>query len=847
MKNKLKAKQKKFQKNKKAFLLMTVLCMGIGFAFLSSNLTITGNTSVSGNKWNVYFTNVQVNEASVEASVVPTTSGTNTTSLDYTVTLDKPGDFYEFTVDAVNNGTIDAMIQNVNMTSLDTDVAKYLSYTATYEDGTSLVQNDILAKDSTTKYKVRVEFQKNIEPADLDENEVNLNLAFEVNYTQYRAVPSNFVKLIKNSALSDTNLDFTQISSPTNGRGIYIMESTKRDTYPIYYYRGAVTNNNAKFAGFCWKIVRTTETGGTKLIYNGLPELAYDEYNRLNRNSYINMENDDEYPFSFDEENKEWINSNETNGKEVVTTFTVNQAGNYYLNYKALPEENDYFDGLEVHMYKDGVEIGTIDELSDSTGHIYLENLLPSNIITVKYSNYNFECHDDCEWQCEDDCASECESSCGSQCENSCASQCESDCGNQCHNQCESECTCECDDEECDENCQSDCEKWCNEDCNIGCNDECNEECNNQCNGECNSQCNTQCNAECNSNCTSEYTFTFSLDMAKGQSSMQCLNTKGSKTQLNFSKFNTNVFFSNSGYMFGTKYTSKQTMATDTYVYGNTFTYENGVYTLRDTQNNADENHHYTCLSSDTTCSSVSYIFHQGGIPYFEYIVLSDGKSIEDALSDMNLNINSSSVKTFLDNWFNNTFKENFTKNNKDYNDYLEDAIWCNDRSINTLEVKLANIYQNSTVNNGWKPNGGYLDSFLRYSPVGRYVTGTPSLACQNKNDSFTVEDSTTGNGALTYPIGLLTLDEVMLAGGKSQKNLDYYLYSNKDWWTMSPHSFGLSGSSVFYVNYEGNIHNASTDYGYIGVRPSISIKPTVKIASGGDGTAQKPYEFVVE
>ena len=127
MKNRLNRKQKRFQINRKAFILMTVLCMGIGFAFLSSNLTITGNTSVSGNKWNVYFTNVQVSENSVEASVVPTTSGTSTTSIDYTVTLDKPGDFYEFTVDAVNNGTIDAMIQNINMTSLDTDMAKYLS------------------------------------------------------------------------------------------------------------------------------------------------------------------------------------------------------------------------------------------------------------------------------------------------------------------------------------------------------------------------------------------------------------------------------------------------------------------------------------------------------------------------------------------------------------------------------------------------------------------------------------------------------------------------------------------------------------------------------------------------
>ena len=56
------------------------------------------------------------------------------------------------------------------------------------------------------------------------------------------------------------------LESGTNG--IYVRNDTINDPYPIYYYRGAV-DNNLIFAGFCWKIVRTTETGGVKLIYNG--------------------------------------------------------------------------------------------------------------------------------------------------------------------------------------------------------------------------------------------------------------------------------------------------------------------------------------------------------------------------------------------------------------------------------------------------------------------------------------------------------------------------------------------------------------------------------------------------
>ena len=70
---------------------------------------------------------------------------------------------------------------------------------------------------------------------------------------------------------SSTGIDFTTVSSDNNGKGIYILNSAVNDENPIYYFRGAVDNNNVRFANFCWKIVRTTKTSGIKLIYNGAP------------------------------------------------------------------------------------------------------------------------------------------------------------------------------------------------------------------------------------------------------------------------------------------------------------------------------------------------------------------------------------------------------------------------------------------------------------------------------------------------------------------------------------------------------------------------------------------------
>ena len=92
-------------------------------------------------------------------------------------------------------------------------------------------------------------------------------------------IGATFYKMLMENAISDnkkstyvssnTGINFNEKSSNTNGKGLYIRANTLNDTYPILYYRGTIDNNNLYFANYCWKIVRTTETGGIKLIYNG--------------------------------------------------------------------------------------------------------------------------------------------------------------------------------------------------------------------------------------------------------------------------------------------------------------------------------------------------------------------------------------------------------------------------------------------------------------------------------------------------------------------------------------------------------------------------------------------------
>ena len=195
----------KDSKSKKVLLLLIlVLTISIGYAAIASTLKINGNTTVKGLNWSIYWDNVVPTEGSVTgANVVtaPTTSGTTTTTIDFSVILPEPGDFYEFEVDAVNAGTIDAMIADEGIIKKAYSDANYTNevtlpdvvrYTVTYQDGTAVEPNHLLAKkDGNTptreRYKVRVEYRNDdeIDPDDLDgTNDRQYYLRFQVEYVQ---------------------------------------------------------------------------------------------------------------------------------------------------------------------------------------------------------------------------------------------------------------------------------------------------------------------------------------------------------------------------------------------------------------------------------------------------------------------------------------------------------------------------------------------------------------------------------------------------------------------------------------------------------------------------------------
>ena len=101
------------------FILLGLIIIGVVYAILQANLQINGVAKIKSNSWDIHFDNIQINENSVPIGTedVPATiDPENNCKVDFSITLSLPGDFYEFTVDVVNAGTIDAMIGTLNKT-----------------------------------------------------------------------------------------------------------------------------------------------------------------------------------------------------------------------------------------------------------------------------------------------------------------------------------------------------------------------------------------------------------------------------------------------------------------------------------------------------------------------------------------------------------------------------------------------------------------------------------------------------------------------------------------------------------------------------------------------------------
>ena len=190
-----------------------------------------------------------------------------------------------------------------------------------------------------------------------------------------------------------------------------------------------------------------------------------------------------------------------------------------------------------------------------------------------------------------------------------------------------------------------------------------------------------------------------------------------------------------------------------------------------------------------------------------------------------------STIKTAIDNWYKTTTLETDATTKS----LVADQIFCNDRSVTTSESGTPGEISGSMSTNTLYYYGAYV----------RLITNkSPKLTCTTASDKFTVNTSN-GNEALTYPVGLITADEVAMAGGvnsSDNENSSYYLYTNQYYWSGSPFNFNSSGASVFIVYSSGYLYGYSVDIAS-GARPVISLSSKAKLL--GSGTYNDVYTVV--
>ena len=528
-----------------------------------------------------------------------------------------------------------------------------------------------------------------------------------------------------------------------SGNGVYTYYSTANDEYPVHYYHGNVTNNNVVFGNVCWKIVRTTSTGGVKLVYNGsyLSKKCSEASKGLkltvfNDNSdslaYVGYMYGDKIETQRFSKTATWSNVLDISQSKTISLSKAMGTTKYYFGTAMTNSGSTYtISSSSAVAFNSALQVNKytcLEGSSSCTSPVYIfsgsnktANYIPGVLRmgkSVSYSNGNYTITD-----------------------------------------------------------------------------------------------------------ATDYLATQYITMdLNGYYVCPSYNTNTCTSVYYISSFSNN---SRIGYKLdyialsnGTSLSALQTQGNNTkWIFGNDVTWNGTTYTLKDTVSLTaislpskiaalTKGYNYTCFSTSNTCSTVNYmvsntVSSETNKIDISYYALTNGDTLDTIKSKMMSNKTSSKVKQEVDTIWSTLFS-NYTK-------YLENTDWCNDRTFYSGSLKS----KDSVIDDNYFMNGKY---------------SKPSIVCANANDRLSV-----GNG-LTYPVALLTRDELDLGG-------TYLKTSSYDYWTLSPNEVSFGTVGINYISMYTNVINNKITYvsAEYYIRPAISLMHDIKVEDG-DGTASNPY-----
>ena len=728
---------KRIIRRNKTIYLALFLFMTIGFAYLTRTLGNSGNNFLKSNEWDIHFENIKPLSYSIEATSPATIDNTGL-NIDFSATFNEPGEKYAFYVDVVNDGTIPGMIELITKTGIPEQYSNVVSMHVLNLDESEVKAHQLIDNGDSTKLLVIVTYDDDISEDDLLPTDLSLNLGVSIEVVQAdeNAVvgPMNLYKTVAFNWKQAGSIDATQGGARVGGLGIFRFTSTKNDNFPVYYYSRnieGIIDNNVIFGGFCWRIIRTTSTGGVKLLYNGTPSnnqcigfnagFDYDYYNYFN----INLESHG-YMYGDSTLNPRVLVADSYSGY-IGRSF---ETESYYFA-KSVNKSNGIFSLVNPVLLDASSSSSILDEYkytffstsSSTTGTAYYQVRSIDNNTLYAY------------------------------------------------------------------------------------------------------------------NPRTTVTYYYGDTIAKDGNGRYYIVSpsyfSSSNWDLNYQGLVGKYLLSSAAYS-SIIYVGTSTMtiasgvnASYSYTYAGSYEYENGMYTLTgDTLRISNwsnrsqlHNKHYFCLNLGTTCEELGYIY-EANDSYMYYITLKNGHNLEEAMDDLYAPVNNSMSKNYIDTWYVNNLIS--------YEKYIEDTPYCNDTKI---------------ISNNFNPNGGAINLNTRFNYCNRMNNQNYTLTCEKKY-AYTVNESDTGNGYLDYPIGLMTGDEMQLAGG-TDDNYSYIYTGSSRFWSMTPYL-----KQYNQENYYFNIlqHSSSTSiysfvYGSAYNRPVVSVNDKL-IVVGGDGNEATPYRL---
>ena len=171
-----------FSKNSNLIFVTLMLVIGIGYALISTSLGITGLGNFRANTWNIYFANIIDGSVNVDNSSIEISADKK--SVEFEVNLNKPGQSYIFYTDVVNEGTIDAMLDTLEIQGISDEIKDFISAEVTYLDGIAVSKYDKLTAGTSDVLKINVSYRTDIEADDLPDVDGALDLTLTVDYIQ---------------------------------------------------------------------------------------------------------------------------------------------------------------------------------------------------------------------------------------------------------------------------------------------------------------------------------------------------------------------------------------------------------------------------------------------------------------------------------------------------------------------------------------------------------------------------------------------------------------------------------------------------------------------------------------